>query len=123
LGLYKWVGLGIGNGYRLTGPRTKGYRKIKEEKIMVQHNNYFTNKNMNIQYLNLGILHSTHLNKNLVLEISIKRGMIKIKLREKIKLPHHFSLHRHFTTLPLRALISATSFRMKWPISKDKIRK
>jgi len=34
-------------------------------------------------YYGMGILHSTHLNKNFVLEISIKWGMIQIKLGKR----------------------------------------
>ena len=39
-----------------------------------------------------------------------------------MKLPHCFSLHQDFTTLPLRALISVTGFRVEWPISRDKVK-
>jgi len=40
-----------------------------------------------------------------------------------VKLPHHFSLHQDFTTLPLRALISGTNFNMEQSISSDRIRR
>ena len=50
--------------------------------------------------------------------------MIKgLKYREKTKkLPRRFSLHHESTTLPLRALISATSFRIEWLIPKERLK-
>ena len=45
--------------------------------------------------LKIGILHSTHLNKNFVLEIQIRQGMVRIKNQERTQTSFHVASLGH----------------------------
>ena len=63
-----------------------------------------------IPYFKIGILHSSHLNKNFVLEISTKRGMINIqKSREDTNNFHVASLGHHDFTARSESLVPAST--------------
>jgi len=60
--------------------------------------------------------------KNFVLEISIKQGMVE-RIQNLERTQQASTSSRWDTTIPLRALISATIFNMEQPISRDRIRR